>query len=316
MSRAAGALALLLIAAAAICAPALAPSDPATQFRDHPLAPPMRPRLWAADGSWHGPHVPRLLLRDRLTRRYETADPLPLRWFQDGRLVGSARADHPLLLLGSDPLGRDLWSRLVHGARYSLGLAAAATLGACALGTLLGLCAGWYGGVLDDVLSRTADLFIVLPALYVVLVFRAALPLTLDPLTLFALMAAILTLAAWPVVARGVRAVVATERHAEYIAAAVAAGAGGWWIMWRHLLPATAPLLTTQAVLLLPTFVVAEATLSFIGLGFPEPTPSWGTMLRDSFNARVMQDAPWLLTPALAIVVVALSANLAGERTR
>jgi peptide/nickel transport system permease protein len=311
-----GALVLALVASAAACAPFLAPSNPSTQFHGHPLAPPMRPHLWSHDGVWQGLHMRELVLTDRLTHRYAPGAPLPLLWMQNGRVVSSARADHPLLLLGSDILGRDTWSRLLHGARYSLGLAALATLGACALGTCIGLVAGWRGGLIDATLTRVADLFVVLPALYVVLVFRAALPLVLEPLTLFLLMAGVLALAGWPTVARGVRAVVVSERNQEYLLAAVAAGAGSVRIMRRHLLPATRPLLATQAILLLPTFVIAEATLSFIGLGFAEPTPSWGTLLRETFNPRVMRDAPWLLTPALAIVLVALSANLAGERTR
>lgn len=313
----AGLTILVGVAAAAVAAPWLAPSAPSTQYpSSHPLAPPMLPRVTAQDGSWQGPHVRRVVLQDRLTRRYTTGDPLPLKWLTDGRLVTSADPTHPLLWLGSDVLGRDVWSRLLHGARYSLGLAVLAMVGACALGTVIGLAAGWYGGVVDAALTRVADLLVVLPALYVVLVFRAALPLSIPPAALFGLMAVVLTLAGWPTVARGVRAVVQSERHREYVQAAIAAGAGGWRIMRNHLLPATLPLLATQAVLLLPAFVVAEATLSFIGLGFAEPTPSWGTLLRDTFSPLAMRDAPWLFAPAAAITVVSIGAHLVSERIR
>jgi peptide/nickel transport system permease protein len=307
---------LVVVTVAAAAAPWLAPTSPSTLFPSHTLAPPMWPRVIAPDGTWHGLHVRRLVQRDRLEHRYALGDPLPLQWLTDGRLVTSGDPDHPLLWLGSDVLGRDVWSRLLHGARYSLGLAVLAVAGACVLGTVVGLVAGWHGGALDAVLTRVADLFVVLPAIYVVLVFRAALPLSMPPAALFALMAVVLTLAGWPTVARGIRAVVLSERHREYVQAAVAAGAGRWRVMRHHLLPATLPLLATQAVLLLPTFVVAEATLSFVGLGFAEPTPSWGTLLGDTFSPLALRDAPWLFAPAAAITMVSIGAHLVSERIR
>jgi peptide/nickel transport system permease protein len=114
----------------------------------------------------------------------------------------------------------------------------------------------------------------------------------------------------WPVVARGVRAIVATERSREYADAARAAGAGGVRILLRHLLPAARGYITTQATLLFPAFVLAEATLSFVGLGFPAPTPTWGTMLQEASNVSLLGSAPWTLSPAVAIFVVVLGINL------
>lgn len=307
---------LLLVAALATFAPLVSPSLPSAQHISHRLAPPMWPRVRSATGDWVAPHVARLTLIDQEALTYAHGGALPLVWFADGTLVRSGTPDHPLLLLGSDMLGRDVWTRLVYGARYSLGLAAAAVAGATALGALVGLVAGWRGGFVDRVLMHVTDLVIVLPALYVVLLFRAALPLVLEPVTLFLLMAVVLALAGWPSVARGVRAIVVTEREREYVLAAIALGASGWRVLTRHLLPATLPFLFTQAVLLLPAFVVTEATLSFIGLGFAEPTPSWGRLLGDTFNVRVMRDAPWLLAPAFAIAVVTIAANLIREGKR
>jgi len=242
-----------------------------------------------------------------------TGAPLPLRWFDAGRIVPSADTAHPLLLLGADGLGRDVWSRQLHGGRYSLGLAAAAVGGATALGLIVGLVAGWRGGWVDALLMGVSDLLVVLPALYVILLFRAALPLVLSPAALFALMAGVLALAGWPSVARGVRAIVVSERGQAYVEAARGFGASDLHVLRRHLVPAVLPFLATQAILLLPAFVVAEATLSFIGLGFAEPTPSWGTLLRESFNLRVLREAPWLLSPAAAIALVTIAANLVRE---
>lgn len=315
-ARGVGLIVLGLTGLSALAAPILAPTAPAAQHPDHPYAPPMLPRVHDADDAWRAPHVPRLILTDRLASTYATGDALPLRWFDDGRLLTSGDADHPLLLLGADGLGRDVWSRLLHGARYSLGLSAAAVAGATMLGALIGLVAGWRGGWTDAALMGLSDLLVVLPALYVVLLFRAALPLVLSPAALFALMAGVLALAGWPTVARGVRSIVAAERGEAYVQAARGFGAGHWYMLRRHLVPAVLPFLATQAVLLLPAFVVAEATLSFIGLGFAEPTPSWGTLLRDSFNLRVLHDAPWLLSPAAAIALVTIAANLVREGDR
>lgn len=307
---------LVVMALLAGVAPLVSPNAPSAQHRSHPLAPPMLPTVRGAHGEWQRPHVASLRLTDRLTHRYERGAALPLVWLSDRTLVRSASPGQPLLLLGSDPLGRDVWSRLVHGARYSLGLAALAVAGAILLGTIIGLLAGSRVGALDGALMGIADVFIVLPALYVVLLFRASLPLVLEPATLFALMAAVLTLAGWPSVARGVRAIAATERQRDYVVAAVALGAGRWRVMSRHLLPATRPFLATQAVLLLPAFIVAEATLSFISLGFSEPTPSWGTLLQDTYRSRVLFDAPWLFAPAAAIAMVTVAANLVREGQR
>jgi peptide/nickel transport system permease protein len=116
-------------------------------------------------------------------------------------------------------------------------------------------------------------------------------------------------------VARGVRAIVASEREREYVIAARAAGASAPRLLLRHLLPAAAGHLRVQATLLLPAFILAEATLSYIGLGFPETTPTWGTMLQEAANVALLGDAPWALAPALAIFLVVLSVNLFVQGT-
>lgn len=296
--RAAGWLLLSVVALAAVCAPWLATGDVAAQHPDLSLAP---------------PSLAALEMVERLPPTYRPIDgPRPLAWF-DGRLVASADPRSPLLPLGSDSLGRDQWSRLVHGARLSLGLAAAGLAGALLAGAAVGLVAGERGGRLDTVLMRVADLFIAWPVLYVVLVLRAALPLSLPLAATFLLMAGVLALAGWPLVARAVRAVTVAERTREFVLAAEAAGASRLWILRRHLLPAALPVMATKALLLLPSFILAEATLSFIGFGFPEPAPSWGTMLREVSSAFVLRQAPWLLSPAAAIAVVTLAVNLIAD---
>ena len=154
-----------------------------------------------------------------------------------------------------------------------------------------------------------------LPALYVVLALRASMPLVLSTPEVFSTMVIVLALVGWPWPARGVRAVVAAERVREYAEAARALGASRTRLLLRHLLPAARGFLVVQATLLVPAFVLAEATLSFVGLGFSEPIPSWGAMLRDAGHGRAIVEAPWLLAPAIGIVFAALAVNLCFDES-
>jgi peptide/nickel transport system permease protein len=300
--------------ALAVGAPLVAPHDPATQYRDHLLAPPMPIRIVASDGSLRAPFFYPLRLVDRLERRFEEdrAHAVTLRWFQCGRAVApGSPSEGPWLPLGADHLGRDVFSRLLYGARLSLAVAAAACAGALALGILLGALAGYRSGPVDGLIMRTAEIVLVLPVLYVVLAVRSALPLTMSQASVFALVAGLLVLLGWPVVARGVRGIVATERTRDYALAARAAGAGPARLLFRHLLPAASGFVRTQALLLVPAAVVAETTLSFVGLGFGADRPSWGTLLQEASDIRAIGEFPWLLSAAGAIVLLVLGVNLA-----
>jgi peptide/nickel transport system permease protein len=157
---------------------------------------------------------------------------------------------------------------------------------------------------------RVADVVLVLPAIYVVLTLRAVLPLVLSPWQVFVGVSVVLALVGWPIVARAVRAIVAAERSRDYVEAARAAGASPFRVLLVHVLPAARGAIATQAALLVPAFVLAEATLSFVGFGFAEPTPSWGTLLQEAGNVRVFADFPWLLAPAVAIAVLSLAISL------
>ena len=129
------------------------------------------------------------------------------------------------------------------------------------------------------------------------------------------MLAAIFALLGWPIVARGVRAIVVSEREREYVVAARALGATPWRLLARHLLPATAGSLAAQATLLLPAVIMADATLSYVGLGFPDTVPTWGTMLQEAANISLVTEAPWMLAPAAAIFVVVLAVNLVVQGT-
>jgi peptide/nickel transport system permease protein len=300
---------LVVLVAIAGFAPWFAPYDPADAHRDFLFAPPMRPHLLGPSGL-QTPFVYPLRLKDRLSQTYEEdrSTTLALPWFDSS-------SHPPAFLLGADSFGRDLLSRLLHGARRSIGLSLAATLAALLLGTLVGGIAGYRGGIIDDIFLRVADFVLVLPVIYVVLVLRALLPLVLSPELIFILMVAIFALVGWPFVARGVRGIMQIERGREYVLAAHSLGASRWRVLARHLLPACTGYLLVQATLLLPAFILAEATLSYVGLGFPQEIPTWGTMLAEAADVNTITRFPWMLAPAVAIFAVAFATNvLLGSR--
>lgn len=298
------AVALAILIACTVLLPWLAPYDAARQFAGHPYAPPMRPHLVDADGRWHLPFAYAL----------RSVDPIERSYVEDrSRRVTFADDREPWFLLGSDALGRDVLSRLLVGARLSLGVATLSTLFALLIGGLSGALAGYAGGWLDAVVMRIADFVLVLPGIYVALALRGALPSVLSIPEVFVALVIVLALAGWPSAARGVRGIIIVQRQEEYADAARALGASDWRVIWRHLIPSTRGFLAVQATVLLPAFIVAEATLSFVGLGFAPPAPSWGAMLRDAASVRVAADTPWLFAPSAAIFLTVLCAHVLGQ---
>ncbi len=306
---------LAVVAALALAVPfgGLAlPHDAGTQFAGLGYAPPMRPHVRDDAGRWRRPFIYPLRMVNRLEHRFaeDRAHPVALRLVSDGALLSGDGPGGPWLPLGGDPLGRDILARLLRGARLSLGVAMVAAAGALLIGAALGALAGFRGGGLDALLMRSADFVLVLPAVYVVIVLRAAMPLVLSTAQVFWTLAGVMALAGWPQPARGVRAIVRSERRREYAEAALAIGAGPSRILLRHLLPATRGFLAVQLTLLLPAFILAEATLSFVGFGFAEPSPSWGVMLQDAAQAGILAETPWLAAPAAAIALSVLALHL------
>ena len=308
--RVAGGTILIVLSALALGAPFVATSEPWRQHADLAYAPPMLPRIVGHDGRWRRPFVYPLIVRDRLERRYveDVSRPAPIRFFNGGRLASpEAVVWFPL---GADPLGRDVFSRVAYGARWSLAVAIVATMFAIGAGALAGAIAGFAGGAADRIIMAVADFIVILPAAYVIVTLRASLPLALERSEVFWTIVLVLAVASWPLPARGVRAVIAAERRREYAEAAYAMGAGRLRILLRHLLPAARSHLATQAFLLFPAFILAEATLSYLGLGFAEPSASWGVMLQDAGRIAAITEAPWMLAPAGAIVAAVLATHL------
>lgn len=310
----AGSIVLACAVVMALAGPWLAPHRPDEQFEDRAYAPPTRIHVFDSAGL-HAPFVYPLVPVDRLARTYkeDTSVRITLVWLTHG-LVSTNDSSQPFLLLGADPLGRDVFSRLLFGARLSLGVTLAGVLGALLIGASIGALAGTAGNWTDGGLMLMADFLLALPGAYLVLVLRSVLPLVLQTSEVFVLIALLFALAGWPHAARGVRAIVASERSRDYAEAARAAGAGSWRLA-RQLLPAARGFLVVELILLVPALLVAEATISYLGLGFADVSGSWGAMLKDAANGRVLADAPWMLAPAVAIFVVVLATQLiAGSR--
>ena len=214
--------------------------------------------------------------------------------------------EHPL---GTDTLGRDVASRLLHGARVSLLVGFSAVLLAGVSGVVLGLVSGWYRGWLDDVLMRLGDVQLVFPVLVLAVAVLAVLGASVMNLIL------VLGVTGWITYARIVRGEVLTLRERDFVAAARALGADDAWILRRHLLPNVLPPITVVATFSVARTIIAEASLSFLGLGIPAPAPSWGAMLDEGRN--YITTGWWLaLFPGLAILLLVLGINLVGDWLR
>ncbi len=212
-------------------------------------------------------------------------------------------------ILGTDHLGRDLLTRIIHGARVSLVMAALTLLVGGTMGTVLGLTAGWYGGWIDEAVMRMVDIILALPLILVALVLVVALGPS------FQLIIVIMAIAIWPLFTRVVRGEVLRVKTADYVALAKVAGAGTIRIMFVHILPGIANSMIVVATLLVGVVILLEAALSFLGAGVPPPTPAWGSMLSEGRDRIAV--AWWISTlPGLAIFLTVLSLNLFGDWLR
>jgi peptide/nickel transport system permease protein len=309
-------LALGVLHGIVVCAGFFAPYDPAEQDRKSPYLPPMRVHLVDRQGHLHArPFVYSVNLREGSFNQYEedTTQPHPLKLFPQGahyrlleilpcrrHLFGAE--DARIYLLGTDAYGRDQLSRLLFGGQVSL---VAGLLGAgitLLTGLAIGAVAGYFGGWRDTLLMRLAELFMALPWLYLLFAIRAFLPLAVSPLKAFFLIIAVIGTVGWARPARLVRGVVLSAKERDFVRAAWGFGATHGYLLRRHILPETSSVLLTQAAILIPQYVLAEMTLSFLGLGVPEPVPSWGNLLSSLQQYSVLVSYWWMYLPAVAIV--------------
>lgn len=298
------------------CAGFFAPYDPSEQDREHPYLQPMKIHLVDARGHFHfRPFSYAVHLHGGSFDQFEenTEQAIPLHFFVTGvryRLLGLVPSRLHLFgmeasriyLLGSDAYGRDQLSRILYGGQISL---LAGLLGAgltLLFGVTIGTTAGYYGGWRDGLLMRMAELFAALPWLYLLLALRAFLPLSVRPVQAFFLIVVVVGAVGWARPARLVRGVVLSAKERDFVRAARGFGATDGYLLRRHILPETSSVILTQAAILVPQFVLAEMTLSFLGLGVPEPVPSWGSLLASLQQYSVLVSYWWMYIPALAIV--------------
>lgn len=211
-------------------------------------------------------------------------------------------APSPAHPFGTDELGHDLWSLFVHGGRWSVSIGLGATLAALALSWLIGSLAGWWGGWTDGLLMWLSELYLCIPWLYLLIAARAALPPEIPPRLAAITVIALIALVSWARPSRLVRGAVLAARERGWVEAARGFGVPGFTIYRRHILPSTAGLLVTQALILLPRFVLAELTLSFLGAGSGGSVPSWGALVVPLKQAYLLGEQWWRALPLLMML--------------
>ncbi len=222
----------------------------------------------------------------------------------------------PVFVLGTDTFGRDYFSRLIYGSAIALSVGFIGISITFTLGMLVGGIAGYYGGRVDDLIMRGCEVMMSVPDFYLLLALAAALPATLPPIVVYLLIIIILSFVGWAGMARIVRGMVLSVREREYVEAGRALGLSDLQIITRHILPSTFTFAIIAATMSVPGYILAEAGLSFLGLGIRDPMASWGNMLTAAQDLSTFTERPWILAPAVAIFITTLAFNFLGDGLR
>lgn len=231
-------------------------------------------------------------------------------------LLTPVHADEHFYLLGADRLGRDMLSRIIYGTRISMSIGLIGVAMSLALGLVLGGLSGYYGGLIDMSVQRVVELIISLPTIPLWLGLSAALPQTWSPLQRYFAITVILSLVAWTELARVVRGRFLALRNEDFVIAARLDGGSTRRVIFRHMMPSMMSHIIASVTLAVPVMIIAESSLSFLGLGLMPPTISWGVLLKEAQNIRSIAQAPWLFAPGAAICLAVLSLNFLGDGLR
>lgn len=221
-----------------------------------------------------------------------------------------------LYLLGTDINGRDVFSRILFGGRISMTIGFLALFVLFPIGLLYGGISGYYGGVIDNIMMRVAEAVMSIPSFYLLIILAAILPSGMTSIQRFMLIVLILALIGWAGFARVVRGMVLSIKNEEYVQSAKAIGASKLRIIVKHILPQTTSYVIVAMTLSVPSYILAESGLSFLGLGIQQPDASWGNMLKEAQEYINILYRPWLLTPGFLIFIAVLSFNVIGDTIR
>ena len=234
----------------------------------------------------------------------------------DLHLFGLDTDDVRLHLLGTDRFGRDLWGRICLAGRVSLSLSILAALIAIVIGSSVGVISGYYGGAIDNVIQRFVEVVMSFPELPLWMALAAVIPKTWSGEQKFLAMALIFPFMRWAVLAREVRGKVLSLRETDFILAAKEQGASDFRIIFKHLYPNVLSHVIVVLTLLIPSIILAEAFLSFLGIGINEPLTSWGFLMKSAQSLETLGQNTWILTPVIFIVVAVLGLNFLGDGLR
>ncbi len=329
-----GGLMVLALAILAIFADFFSPTDPRVLDMANSFTPPQRIRFFDDKGNFHiRPFVynqvvginPRTF---EPTWKEDTSQRYQIKLFVQSwewKILGlisttwhlfDVEEGGSLYLLGTDSLGRDLWGRACLAGRISLAMSLFGTFISIAVGSVLGVVSGYYGGIVDTLLQRFIEFVNSFPQLPLWMSLAAIIPRTWSSFSIFIIMSIIFALLSWTLLAREVRGKVLAFRETDFILAAKEMGASDLRIIFLHLYPNSLSHIIVVLTLTIPNIILAEAFLSFLGIGIQEPLVSWGFLMKNAQSLQTLGTHPWIMSPVIFIIIAVLGFNFLGDGLR